>query len=160
MKKIFPYLLINVAVSAITMLVVILIWNAFHPSPLAAVDGNAVPITTGQETPDLPLLTQKTIEIQSVFMPGEANYEKISLKNVGDEPVDMTDWILINSDKEKFTFPALTIYPNGAVDVYSNAGVNTAVELFWNAPGAVWKSGGKAILLDSDGQERSRYLIP
>ena len=160
MKKIFPYLLINVAVSAITMLVVILIWNAFHPSPLAAVDGTTVPITTGQESSDLPPLSEKTIEIQSVYMPGEANYEKISLKNVGDSPVDMTDWSLINSSKEKFTFPALTIYPNGAVDVYSNAGVNTAVELFWNATGAVWKSGGKAILLDRDGQERSRYLIP
>lgn len=160
MKKIFPYLLINIGVSAITMLGVILIWNALHPSPLAAVDGNAVPITTGQQSSDLPPLSQKTIEIQSVYMAGETNYEKISLKNVADTPIDMTDWILSNGSKEKFTFPALTIYPNGAVDVYSNAGVNTAVELYWNAPGAVWKSGGNAILLDSSGQERSHYLIP
>ncbi len=158
MKKIFPYLLINIAVSAVTMLAVILIWNALHPSPLAAVDGNAVPITTGSTK--LPPLSQKTIEIQSVYMPGELNYEKISLKNVGDLPVDMTGWSLSNGSKNKFTFPALTIYPNGAVDVYSIAGVNTAVELFWNAPEAVWKTGGKAILIDSDGQERSRYLIP
>jgi hypothetical protein len=146
MKKIFPYLLINVAVSAITMLAVILIWNALHPSPLAAVDGNAVAITTGGT--ELPPLSQKTIEIQSVYMAGEVNYEKISLKNVGDAPIDMTGWSLSNSSKDKFTFPALTIYPNGAVDV------------FWNAPSAIWKPGGKAILLDSDGQERSRYLIP
>ncbi|HCS41018.1 MAG TPA: hypothetical protein DIW44_15750 [Anaerolineaceae bacterium] len=158
MKKIFPYLLINVAVSAATMLVVILIWNALHPSPLAAVSGGEIPITTGST--QLPPLTEKTVEIQSVFLPGEINYEKISLKNIGDQPIDMTDWILSNGSNDKFIFPALTIFPKGAVDVYSVAGVNTAVELFWNAPEAVWKSGGKAILLDSKGQERSRYLIP
>jgi hypothetical protein len=158
MKKIFPYLLINVAVSAITMLAVILIWNALHPSPLAAATDNEIPITTGST--QLPPLTQKTIEIQSVFLPGEVNYEKINLKNVGDKPIDMTDWVLSNGSNDKFTFPALTIYPDGAVDVYTIAGVNTAVELFWNAPEAIWKTGGKAVLLDSKGQERSRYLIP
>jgi hypothetical protein len=158
MKKIFPYLLINVAVSAITMLVVILVWNALHPSPLAAVSGDQIPITTGSS--QLPPLSQKTIEIQSVFMPGEINYEKVSLKNVGDQPIDMTDWMLSNGSKSRFTFPALTLYPNGGVDVYSVAGVNTAVELFWNAPEAVWTSGGIVVLLDSSGQERSRYLIP
>ena len=158
MKKIFPYLIINVAVSAITMLVVIVIWNALHPSPLADASGKEIAITTGNT--QLPPLTQKTIEIQSVFLPGEFNYEKISLKNVGDDPVDMTDWVLSNGSNDKFTFPSLTIYPNGAVDVYSIAGVNTAVELFWSAPDAIWKPGGKAILFDSKGQERSRYIIP
>lgn len=158
MKKLFPYLLINIAVSAITMLIVILIWNAFHPSPLAAVKGTEIPITTAGT--ELPPLSKKTIEIQSVFMPGETNYEKISLKNVGDVPIDMTGWTLNNNSKAKFTFPTLTIYPNGAVDIYSSAGINTAVELFWNAPSAVWKSGEEAILLDSTGQVRSRYLIP
>jgi hypothetical protein len=158
MKKLFPYLLINIAVSALTMLVVILIWNALHPSPLAAASEGNIPITTGS-TP-LPPLSKKTIEIQSVYVPGEVNYEKISLKNVGEAAIDMTGWELNNGSKDKFTFPALTIYPGGAVDIYSVAGVNTAVELYWNAPAAVWSSGGKAILLDSNGQERSRYLIP
>lgn len=158
MKKILPYLLINIAVSAITMLAVILIWNAFHPSPLATVSGDNIAITTGST--ELPPLTQKTIEIQSVYMPGEINYEKLSLKNVGQVPIDMTDWVLSNGSQEKFTFPTLTIYPNGAVDVYSIAGVNTAVELFWNASEAVWKPGGKAVLLDRNGKERSRFVIP
>ncbi|MRR29323.1 lamin tail domain-containing protein, partial [bacterium] len=120
--------------------------------------GDDIPITTG--TTQLPPLTEKTVEIQSVFMPGEVNYEKINLKNVGQVPIDMTGWTLSNGSQDKFTFPALTIYPEGAVDVFSIAGVNTAVELFWNAPEAIWKPGGKAILLDSSGQERSRYQIP
>jgi micrococcal nuclease len=140
------------------MLTVILIWNAFHPSPLAVVNGNEIPITTGST--QLPPLSKKTIEIQSVYMPGEMDYEKINLKNVGDIPIDISGWTLSNASKEKFTFPSLTIYPNGAVDVYSAPGVNSAVELFWNAPAAVWKSGEEAVLLDNTAQERSRYLIP
>ena len=161
MKKILPYLLINVAVSAITMLAVILIWSAFHPSPLKGdsvsdfTSANAHPTETS-----LPSLDQPTVEIQSVFLPGEMDYEKISIKNVSEAPVDLTGWSLTNDEDDRYVFPTLTLYPNGALEVWTKAGINTAVELFWNAPNAIWSSGGRAILLDSAGQERSRLSIP
>lgn len=160
MKKILPYLLLNIAVSAITTLAVILIWNAAHPavSSTASLDGL---LTTTQPTAIiLPPLDEKTIEIQSVFLPGELNYEKINLKNVGVDPINLSGWKLSNAEGDELTLPELTLYPNGAVDIYSRAGINTAVELFWNASHAIWWSGGSAILLDSEENERSRYSIP
>jgi hypothetical protein len=160
MKKILPYLLLNVAVSALTMLGVILIWNAFHPSPNQSDSLISQDSLTTSTPISLPSLSKKTVEIQSVFMPGEKEYEKISLKNVSDEPVNLTGWKVINSHDLEFTFPTLTLYPNGALDIYSKAGANSAVELYWNAPGTLWKSGEKAVLQDSAGQERSSYTIP
>jgi len=161
MKKILPYLLINVAVSAATMLGVILIWNALHPSPIQAgsLEELIAPPVKNAGQP-LPPLDEPLLEIQSVFLPGDKDYEKISLKNISTEPVDLSGWSLVNQTQEIFTFPSLTLYPNGALEVWTKAGVNTAVELFWNAPEALWKSGEYALLLDSAGQERTRYLIP
>ncbi len=160
-RKILPYLLLNVAISAAAMLIVILIWNATHP--VAVFTGNMdelLATSVPAEQLALPPLDQKSIEIVSVFLPGEVNYEKISLKNVTKKPVDLSGWVLLNEEGDEFTFPELTLYPDGAVDVYSIAGVNTAVELFWKASHAIWQSGKNAILLDSEGQERFRYAIP
>jgi len=160
-KKILPYLLLNIGISAVTMLAVILIWNALHPSTIDAnqFDGSFInPLQTSPAV--LPPLDHKTIEIQSVFMPGELDYEKISLKNVGEDPIDLAGWSLVNSQKEKFIIPALTLYPDGAVDVYSRPGINTAVELFWNSAQALWRPGDTVLLLDTAGDERSNYLIP
>ncbi len=161
MKKILPYLFINIAVSAATMLGVILIWNALHPSPIQAgsvEDLITLPVENAGQS--LPPVDEPVLEIQSVFLPGDKDYEKISLKNISTEPVDLSGWFLVNQAEEKFIFPSLTLYPNGALEVWTKAGVNTAVELFWNAPKALWKSGEYALLLDSAGQERARYLIP
>lgn len=161
MKKLIPYLLLNIAVSAVTMLGVILIWNAFHPSVAFINTIGELSATQSEiEVSDLPPLAKKTIEIESVFMPGEVDYEKVSLKNVGAEPVDLSGWFLSNGQGEKFFFPAITLYPNGALDVYSHAGVNTAVELFCNRSDSLWTAGDRAVLQDSAGNERSSYPIP
>ena len=162
MKKIIPYLLLNIAVSAVTMLAVILIWNASHPNSSAKVDASDFSLL---ETPEntavsLPPLADKTVEIQSVFMPGDIEYEKMTVKCVSSSAVDLTGWSLNDSQGNHFEFPSLTIFPGGAVDIYSHAGMNTAVELFWNSSTAIWSAGEKVNLKDSAGNLRTTYTIP
>ena len=161
LKKLFPYLLLNIVVSALAMLAVLLVWNSLHPKP-EFIDA---PLSSEASSPavdpsTLPSLDVKTVEIQNIFLPGEFGYEKLSLKNVSADPVDLTGWRVSNSKGESFTFPSLTLYPNGAVDVYSSAGVNTAVALYWNHDQAVWPSGETASLIDSAGNIRSTYPVP
>jgi hypothetical protein len=160
MKKILPYLLLNIVVSAATMLAVILIWNAFHPSVIATDNLEGLLTSTQQTDSILPSLNERTVEIQSVFMPGELQYEKVNLQNVGAEPIDLSGWSIVNEKGASFIFPSLTLFPEGAVAVYSQSGVNTAVELFWNSAQALWQSGQVVVLFDSAQNERSRYLIP
>lgn len=162
LKKLFPYLVLNVIVSALAMLAVLLVWNALHPKP--ELTETSLLLSSTQQAAStigtLPPLDEDTIEIQTVFLPGEVGYEKLSLKNVSNQPVDLTGWRIANSKGESFTFPALTLYPNGAVDVYSSAGVNTAVALYWNHDQAVWSSGETASLIDRAGNVRSTYPVP
>lgn len=161
LKKLFPYLVLNVVVSALAMLAVLLIWNSLHPKPEfieAPISSDSDPSAPVSST--VPPLEEKTVEIQSIFLPGEYGYEKLSLKNVSADPVELTGWRVTNSKGDSFTFPALTLYPNGAVDVYSSAGINTAVALYWNHDQAVWLTGETASLLDSAGNVRSTYSVP
>jgi hypothetical protein len=162
MKKIFPYLILNIFVSAVTMLAVILIWNAFHPGMVSfkSSDSSTFQETQIQSNTLLPPLNEKTVEIIGAFMPAEVNFEKITLKCVGNSPVDLTGWSLEDGQKHQLILPSLTLYPNGAVDVYSHAGVNTAVELFWNSNKAIWSVGEKATLFDPAGNVRSTFTIP
>ncbi len=160
LKKLYPYLVLNVVVSALAMLAVLLIWNALHPKPVfteAPQSATSDP-TILQNT--LPPMDEKTVEIQTVFLPGEFGYEKLSLKNVSADPVELTGWRVTNSKGDVFTFPSLTLYPSGAVDVYSSAGINTAVALYWNHDQAIWSAGETASLLDSAGNVRSTYPVP
>lgn len=160
-KKIIPYLLLNVAISAITMLTVILIWSALNPASNCQTQTDMIaPNLLSTEPARLPPQNVQPIEIQSVFLPGEADYEKVSLKNTWSDPVNMSGWVLSNGQGDEFVFPAFTLYPNGVINIYSHAGFNNTVELYWNAPTAVWHSGGEAILADAEGHERFRFSIP
>jgi hypothetical protein len=160
-KKILPYLLLNVAVSAVTMLLVILIWNALNPSVVDKSILDSINLSPNQTTAiPLPPIDAKTIEIVSVFMPGEMDYEKISLKNVSETRINLSGWVLSNSKGDQFTFPAFTLYPNGGLDIYTKVGHNNMIELFWSASHAIWQSGQEAVLVDSAGNERFRFAIP
>ena len=160
-KKIFPYLLLNIVLSAVTMLAVILIWNALNPASQCQTqtlsDGSDLLST---EPARLPPMNIQPIEIQSVFLPGDVEYEKVSLKNTWSDPVNLSGWILSNNRGDEFIFPTFTLYPDGVINIYSHAGFNNTVELYWNAPAAVWQPGGVAILTDAEGNERFRFSIP
>ncbi len=160
-KKILPYLLLNIVISALTMLAVILIWDATHPASQiqTSAQNNALELLTTEKAP-LPPLNVQPIEILSVFLPGDVEYEKISLKNVWSDPVNLSGWTLENEKGDEYIFPAFTLYPDGMVNVFSHAGFDTTVELFWNAPHAIWLIGGEAVLSDSEGNERYRFTIP
>ncbi|MCX6053580.1 MAG: lamin tail domain-containing protein [Chloroflexi bacterium] len=160
MRKIYPYLLLNILLSALTMLSVILIWNAAHPRPELQSGGQIMVPPPEVGSIDLPPLDEKTVEIAAVFMPSDLEFEKLTLKCVSLSPVDLSGWKISNSQGAEFTFPSLTIYPNGVVDLYSRSGMNSAVELFWNNTESVWSSGEAATLSDPAGNVRSTYTIP
>jgi hypothetical protein len=163
MKKILPYLLLNILVSAVTMLSVILIWNATHKTPVTFGSGNT-PSPAIQSTdhyqPTLPPLNVRTIEIQSVLVPGDLANEKVVIKSVSENKLDLTGWSLTDAQDHSFTFPALSIYPGGAVTIYSRAGVNSAVELFWASDKPLWYTGEVVTLVDSAGNPRTDFTIP
>jgi len=161
MKRVLPFLLLNVAISAATMLLVLVIWQSAHRTPI--VEPPAFTPQAGLTQPptaDPASYARASIEIQNVIGAGDLDFEVVTLKNTGGDPVDLTAWTLRDDQGSRFTFPVFTVFPNGAFQVFSRAGVNTSLELYWGSTSALWKSGAKVFLYDPAGEKRREYTIP
>jgi len=161
MRKIFPYLLLNIAVSAVTVLAVLMIWEANHKLPqpqgegdLSILENQALPTAT------LPPMDEKTIEIQVVVGPGDIKNETVQLISVSQSPVNLLGWELIDDDKNSYFFPSVTIFPGGGINLFTRGGVDTAIELFWNQPEPIFSSGELIRLRDAAGNKRAEFRVP
>jgi hypothetical protein len=59
-----------------------------------------------------------------------------------------------------YNFPQLTLYKDGAVNLHTQAGQNTVVDLYWGLANAVWRSGETVTLYDETGKVRAIFRIP
>jgi hypothetical protein len=163
MKKLWPYLLLNVIVSAVTVTLVLIIWNASHPclNPGSATAANGTGLVgNSQPTASLPPLAEKLFEVQSVIGSGDLQNEHVHLLYLGSNQLNMLGWTIFAGKKEVYTFPAFVLFKGGALDLYTRAGANSAIELYLNSKDAVWASGVKLTLRDPQGNTRLEYLVP
>ncbi|MCJ7695414.1 MAG: lamin tail domain-containing protein [Anaerolineaceae bacterium] len=169
-KKLFLYILINIMISALTVLCVLYFWERAH-SPI-----NVLPISDTQKSPDSnqisngPIQTQENviqeldenteISIEGVFGIGQGDIEHVSVRNIGDVAVDLYYCRLLNGRGDEYLFPEIILNQEGAVSVFTKAGNNTVLELYWGKSESLWKSGDLATLLDQNGNILSTYQIP
>lgn len=163
MKRLWPFLLLNVVVSATTVLVVLLIWSAAHSLPQTG-DATGLPTaiasipTMTQST--LPALGEQLFKIEAVFGAGDLQNEYIHFVYLGSSPLNLQNWQIQDEHQHSYTFPAFVIYKNGAFDVYTKSGYNSTIELYMAQTSAIWQSGETIKLLDSAGNIRLTYQIP
>jgi hypothetical protein len=74
--------------------------------------------------------------------------------------LNLAGWQLKDEDGGTFTFPQLTLYKDGSVQVHSDGGADTVIDLYWGINAAVWSSGENARLFDSQGNLRAVYRVP
>ena len=109
----------------------------------------------------LPTDTPAQIEIVAVIGSGDLNSERVQIRGLGEgNTLDLSGWRLIDEDQHVYTFPKITLYSSGAVNVHTKAGVDTVVALYWNAGESLWASGETATVIDQDGYIQARYTIP
>ena len=157
---ILPFLLINILVSALTTLGVLWLWNRAQPQ---AVTPPASAPQAGQPTAlqnALPPLDTPVVQIDYVVGAGDLNLESIRLSRVGEGELDLLGWKLEDGAGHEYIFGSVRISQGGAMDLYTRAGSNSAIALFWGLPEAVWQSGVKASLKDWQGNLRAEYVIP
>lgn len=163
MKKLLPYLLLNIVVSALTMLLVLVIWDKARPTPniLLAPDLPSQNSTiSSTPTFSLPPLDAPVIEIQAVIVPGDLEAERILIRSVSSSAILLTGWKVDNGNGQEYTFPSLTLYPGGVIALYSKTGENTAIDVYWGLSQAAWNSGAAVTVSDSAGNKRIEYIIP
>jgi hypothetical protein len=160
-RRLVYYLLLNVFISAcVTGL--ILFWydrtyravSSSSAQPVARSSRGAEPASTPGLQTDIP------IKITSVIGAGTLDAEVAIVKFDGEGQLNLTGWQLKDSNGNTFTFPQITLYPNGAVQVHTSSGTGTVIDLYWNMSEPVWQSGEDAKLYDAQGSLRAIYRVP
>lgn len=179
-RRVLVYLLMNVAVTAATTLLVLTLWDRDHPrpsippalaalTPEATLTAQAILRATEATPPDPVLLAtpvstlapgQIAVTIDNVFGVGDLPNEFLLLKSRSEGSLTLTGWKLEDGDGNTFTFPVLTLNKGGAVQVHTAAGINTVIDLYWGRDAAIWKTGKQATLLDDLGTVQATYRIP
>ena len=172
-KRVLPFLILNVIISAATTLVVLVLWDRTqHPSLLpSSIDLPTIAQSVGQPAngspseastvqPTLPPVDQTVIRIDTVIGAGDVANEVIVFTRVGDSDLNLNGWKVRNGRGDEFTFPDLSLSKNGSIRLYTRSGTNTVIELFWGRDNAAWRSGDTAQLTDPQGNVRATYTIP
>lgn len=159
-KKLLPYLLLNVFVSALTVLLVLFFWEqargARSGSPADAPQASA---PTAQAT--LPPLDEPLLKISIVIGAGDLQTEVVRIQRLGENDLSLLNWQLQDEDGQVYTFQDLLLLKNAEIKVYSRTGVQkSSTELYWGQTEPVWRHGEKASLVDPAGNVRAEYVIP
>jgi hypothetical protein len=170
MKRLIPFLILNVIVSALTTLLVLNLWDQSHRTNLPPANNTpqVQAATTSQENqpaaPEaqatLPPLDQEVIRVDTVIGAGDLANETVVFLRVGEGDLLMTGWQVQDEDGNSYTFPDLVLNKNGSVRLYSQAGQNSVIELYWGSGQAIWKNGELVSLYDPQGNLRASFRIP
>ncbi|QYK50924.1 MAG: lamin tail domain-containing protein [Anaerolineales bacterium] len=149
--RLVRYLLLNVAVSIVTALIVMSVWTyfVFRETP-------AVLETTGLGAQAAP----SQLQVTTVVAAGDLQNERVTIEHIGQQEVALAGWRLRDGNGIEFRFPALVLHPGGQVSVYTREGDDTAAELYWDRQVAVWSRGEELTLLDASGNVQATYLVP
>lgn len=125
------------------------------------IEGAEVTVTSPQPAPPVAAATdsrpRRQADVRIAHLeynpPGpEVTGEYVLIHNSGRRSADLTGWTLSDMAFHTFRLPQFILAPNGNVRVWTRAGVNTAIDLYWGRRAAVWNNvGDQAFLRDSRG---------
>lgn len=172
-SRLFRFILLNILISAVTTLAVLWIWERAHPLPETGMmienAENILNPTSLLEDSNINSLTDTDFEftnedikinIRTIVGAGNLDAEYVEIINQGENPANLTAWQLVDEADNAFTFPTLILNSGGAVKIFSKAGTNTVIELYWQSEVPIWQSGETAKLLNADGEVVTSYSIP
>jgi LysM repeat protein len=109
----------------------------------------------------IPTAAKTQVEIVQVISPGDITTEGIEIRNVSGGVIQMQGWTITDSAERTFTFPPeYRMFPGGRVTVYSRAGTNTPIVLYWGQSRPVWTDPALEItILDSKGEVQARRTV-
>ncbi len=153
-KRLLVYLVVNVVVSALTTLLVLVVWSNVTLANLP--DFGSEPTATVAAV----VQTDSEVGINAIIGAGDLANERVVIQHTGDGDVSMAGWRLRDSNGNEYRFPALILHPGAQVNIYTTSGDDGASALYWDRSVAVWASGEQAILADASGQTKATYTAP
>jgi hypothetical protein len=160
------YIVVNIIVSAATMIGVLLFWEARQPETADGCLPTIAPTTAVSEAPPqptlaaIPPLEEEVIRIEIIYGAGYLQDERVVLERVGSSDLPIYGWYLEDEEGNRFYFPAVTLKPGATLEVYSRSGESTVLKRFWGASSSVWQIGETARVYDPQGNLRAEFMIP
>jgi LysM repeat protein len=114
------------------------------------------PLPTATPDPNVPAPSLTIREVRSAGVLAE---EVVVIANAGG-PVDLAGWTLRDETGRAYTFPALTLFEGGIVNVHTRAGEDSVIDLYWGLGGPAWRAGQLLLLTDPNGNLSARYSVP
>ncbi len=161
-RRLFLYLLLNVFISACVTGAILFWYDRNYratlpvaPQAVAPVQGETVaPLETLPPDAEIP------VEIVSVVGAGNLSAEVVVVRYNGEGELGLANWQLKDDNGNTFTFPQLTLYTNGAVQVHTASGSDTVVDLYMGLRDPIWELGESARLFDPQDNLRAIYRVP
>jgi hypothetical protein len=159
-KKLIQYLLLNALVSATVTGGMLFWYDRNYRATIQPAVIQVTPITNVSSSTSTELQTDIPVKISSVVAAGILESEIVVIRFEGEGELNLTSWQLKDDNGNTYTFPQLTLYQNGAVQVHTIAGTDSVIDLYWGIGDSVWSSGENASLYDSQGNLRAVYRVP
>ncbi len=149
-RRLILYLLLNALVSVLVSGAVLFFYDRANHNSDCSSSGTIPTLPSGSVNAN----------ILSVSGVGALASESVFLQNNGDAAILLTGWTLKDDLGIIYTFPQLTLYPGGMVQVHSGPGTDSAADLYWGLTAPVWKSGDLVALYDTQNIARAFYRVP
>jgi|GEM_PF-846133 len=76
------------------------------------------------------------------------NDEYITIKNIGNTPIDLTGWRIQDAAGHCYMFPnGFILQPGATVTLHSGSGKDSTTDLYWNSKYAIWNNDGDTIYI-------------
>lgn len=161
-RRLFLYLLLNVFISACVTGAILFWYDRNYRATMTIVPQAAAPVQGETVAPleTLPPDAEIPVEIVSVVGAGNLSAEVVVVRYNGEGELGLANWQLKDDNGNTFTFPQLTLYKNGAVQVHTASGSDTVVDLYMGLRDPIWESGEVAKLFDPQNNLRAIYRVP
>jgi hypothetical protein len=161
-RRLFLYLLLNVFISACVTGAILFWYDRNYRATLTVAPQAVAPMQGETVAPleTLPPDAEIPVEIVSVVGAGNLSAEVVVVRYNGEGELGLANWQLKDDNGNTFTFPQLTLYKNGAVQVHTASGSDTVVDLYMGLRDPIWESGESAKLFDPQNNLRAIYRVP
>ena len=170
-KKLIFYVVLNIIVSAVTILCVLYLWETTRLKNLL-IDRSVGPAEVSQpaSAQDQPEETVNLlIEIGEVGGVNNLATEYVRLirpaSDTGDT-ISLQNWRIKDENNHNYSIldqsglASLELHSQGAVNIYSKAGNSNPIELYLGLSDPIWQPGETVTLIDPDGEVHDTYMIP
>lgn len=125
------------------------------------IQSESAPTVEPAVTPTNPPTPESSlIKIVTIVGIDDLATEHLQIQSVNPEALSLEGWRLETNDGLVYIFPKITLFEYGAVDLYSRAGINSVVALYWGRSNPVFQSGDRASIYDAEGSLQAVYNIP